>query len=86
MKIDIPKVLLHLRAKAVEAKGASAERTLMRSLAWVFGSPRRLGRPAHAAPSRAGDRLACRDRSRRWTAHARPQAGRRRELPLVVEA
>ena len=42
VKIEIPKVLLHLRAKAVEAKGASAERTLMRAVAWVFGSPRRL--------------------------------------------
>ncbi len=42
VKIDIPRVLLHLRAKVVEAKGASAERTLMHSVAWVFGSPRRL--------------------------------------------
>jgi L-lactate dehydrogenase complex protein LldF len=42
IKIDIPKVLLHLRAKAVEAKGNSSERALMRSLAWLFGGPRRL--------------------------------------------
>jgi L-lactate dehydrogenase complex protein LldF len=41
VKIDIPKVLLHLRAKAVEAKGNSSERALMRSLAWLFGRPRR---------------------------------------------
>jgi L-lactate dehydrogenase complex protein LldF len=42
VKIDIPRVLLHLRAKVVDAKGTSPERTLMRSVAWVFGSPRRL--------------------------------------------
>ena len=42
VKIDIPKVLLHLRAKVVEAKGRTPERTAMRAVAWVFGSPRRL--------------------------------------------
>jgi L-lactate dehydrogenase complex protein LldF len=42
VKIDIPKVLLHLRAKAVEAKATPTERGLMRSIAWVFGGPRRL--------------------------------------------
>jgi len=42
VKIDIPNVLLHLRAKAVEAKASAMERILMRSIAWLFGSPRRL--------------------------------------------
>ena len=42
VKIDIPRVLLHLRAKAVEAKAPATERALMRSVAWLFGSPRRL--------------------------------------------
>jgi L-lactate dehydrogenase complex protein LldF len=43
VKIDIPKVLLHLRAKAVEAgTGAASERAVMRSIAWLFGGPRRL--------------------------------------------
>ena len=42
VKIDIPNVLLHLRAKAVEAKASATERMLMRSIAWLFGSPRRL--------------------------------------------
>ena len=42
VKIDIPHVLLHLRAKAVEAKASATERILMRSIAWLFGSPRRL--------------------------------------------
>jgi L-lactate dehydrogenase complex protein LldF len=42
VKIDIPKVLLHLRAKAVEAKASASERTVMRTVAWLFGGPRRL--------------------------------------------
>jgi L-lactate dehydrogenase complex protein LldF len=42
VKIDIPKVLLHLRAKAVEAKAPTMERALMGSVAWVFRGPRRL--------------------------------------------
>jgi L-lactate dehydrogenase complex protein LldF len=42
VKIDIPSVLLHLRAKAVEAKGRRDERAAMRALAWVFGDSRRL--------------------------------------------
>ncbi|HEY8778060.1 MAG TPA: LutB/LldF family L-lactate oxidation iron-sulfur protein [Gaiellaceae bacterium] len=42
VKIDIPTVLLHLRAKAVEATAPASERTVMRSIAWVFGSSRRL--------------------------------------------
>jgi L-lactate dehydrogenase complex protein LldF len=41
VKIDIPKVLLHLRAKAVEAKAGVVERTVMGTVAWVFRSPRR---------------------------------------------
>ena len=42
VKIDIPGVLLHLRAKVVETKGRTPERATMRAAAWVFGSPRRL--------------------------------------------
>jgi len=49
VKIDIPNVLLHLRAKAVEAKASRTERTLMRSAAWLFAGPRRL-----AAAQRVG--------------------------------
>jgi L-lactate dehydrogenase complex protein LldF len=41
VKIDIPKVLLHLRAAAVEAKGRTAERGSMRLVAWTFESARR---------------------------------------------
>jgi len=39
VKIDIPRVLLHLRAKATKP---AAERTLMGGVGWVFGGPRRL--------------------------------------------
>lgn len=42
VKIDIPNVLLHLRGKAVEQQARVAERALMRSVAWLFGNPRRL--------------------------------------------
>ncbi|MGH3862077.1 lactate utilization protein B [Actinokineospora sp.] len=42
--IDIPQALVHLRAKAVDAKRGkpSAERAAMRVAQWVFGSSRRL--------------------------------------------
>jgi L-lactate dehydrogenase complex protein LldF len=38
VKIDIPRVLLHLRAKA---KAPAAERAVMRGVGWVFSGPRR---------------------------------------------
>ena len=41
VKIDIPSVLLHLRAQAVQATSAPSERLLMRSIAWLLGTPRR---------------------------------------------
>ncbi|HLW94198.1 MAG TPA: LutB/LldF family L-lactate oxidation iron-sulfur protein [Solirubrobacteraceae bacterium] len=41
VKIDIPKVLLHLRAKAVGAGGHPGERAVMETLAWTFGDRRR---------------------------------------------
>src|SRR5207245_9246564 len=37
VKIDIPRVLLHLRANAVAAQGRTPERAAMRAAAWVFG-------------------------------------------------
>jgi L-lactate dehydrogenase complex protein LldF len=42
VKIDIPRVLLHLRAEAVRVRGRSSERLAMRGAAWVFRGPRRL--------------------------------------------
>jgi L-lactate dehydrogenase complex protein LldF len=41
VKIDIPSVLLHLRAQAVSAKSAASERLGLRLVAWVFGGRRR---------------------------------------------
>jgi L-lactate dehydrogenase complex protein LldF len=38
VKIDIPKVLLHLRAQAVEVTSSFPERAAMRSTAWMFRS------------------------------------------------
>ena len=42
VKIDIPAVLLHLRAEAVRTSGTRRERAAMRAVAWVFGRSRRL--------------------------------------------
>jgi len=42
VKIDIPRVLVHLRAKAVEATGGAGERAAMETAAWAFESPRHL--------------------------------------------
>jgi L-lactate dehydrogenase complex protein LldF len=40
VKIDIPRVLLHLRAKVVETQGPSAERSTMRMAGWIFRTRR----------------------------------------------
>ncbi len=42
VKIDIPRVLLHLREKAVDATGKPGERWAMRAMAWVFGRASRM--------------------------------------------
>jgi L-lactate dehydrogenase complex protein LldF len=58
--IDIPSVLLHLRAEAVRVKAGRSERVAMRAAAWIFGSRRRfelaqrLGRIAQRPLVRAG--------------------------------
>jgi L-lactate dehydrogenase complex protein LldF len=41
VKIDIPSVLLHLRAAAVRASASRSEHLLMRAMGWMFRSPRR---------------------------------------------
>jgi L-lactate dehydrogenase complex protein LldF len=43
VKIDIPSVLLHLRATAVQATASVSERATFRTIAWMFGSSRRFG-------------------------------------------
>jgi L-lactate dehydrogenase complex protein LldF len=73
VKIDIPTVLLHLRAKVVEQKGASAERLAMRAAGWVFGGRRRfevaqrLGRIAQAPLVRGGSIRRLPGPLARWT-------------------
>jgi L-lactate dehydrogenase complex protein LldF len=54
VKIDIPKVLLHLRAQAVDARAPVAERSLMGLAGWAFRSRRRytLAQRLAAAPPR----------------------------------
>jgi L-lactate dehydrogenase complex protein LldF len=49
VKIDIPSVLLHLRAEAVAATAKPPERVAMRTAAWLFAGPRRF-----AAAERVG--------------------------------
>jgi L-lactate dehydrogenase complex protein LldF len=44
VKIDIPRVLLHLRGEAVRAKPRGLERAAMRIVAWTFASERRFSR------------------------------------------
>ncbi|SHG53534.1 L-lactate dehydrogenase complex protein LldF [Jatrophihabitans endophyticus] len=39
--IDIPTMLVHLRARVTEVKGATPERAAMRTAAWTMRSPRR---------------------------------------------
>jgi L-lactate dehydrogenase complex protein LldF len=41
VRIDIPAILVHLRAQAVRAKGFTPERTAFAAVAWTLRSPRR---------------------------------------------
>jgi L-lactate dehydrogenase complex protein LldF len=41
VKIDIPSVLVHLRAKAVQADAKQGEQLMMSTAAWIFGGRRR---------------------------------------------
>jgi L-lactate dehydrogenase complex protein LldF len=49
VKIDIPSVLLHLRAEVVDNVGSTRERLAMRALARVFATPRRYERAQRLA-------------------------------------
>ncbi len=70
MKIDIPALLVHLRARHVEAhreqhRLPTPEAVSMAAAAWVMGDPRRFA--AAQRGSRAGRLLAHGDRgTRRW--------------------
>ena len=76
VKIDIPTVLLHLRAEVVDQAGPGLERSTMRLLGRVFGNVRLYERAQRLA--RAGDRPARRlpGPLERWT--------RTRDLPPVA--
>ena len=82
MKIDIPAVLLHLRAQAVAATRPPAERAVMRAAAWVFRGPRRFAlaqrarRLAQRPFARSGSIRRLPPAARRLDASARPQAAR----------
>jgi L-lactate dehydrogenase complex protein LldF len=73
VKIDIPQVLLHLRAKAVQATAPRSERTLMAAAAWVFGGQSRfafaqlLGRLAQRPFVRTGTLRGLPPPLSRWT-------------------
>jgi L-lactate dehydrogenase complex protein LldF len=85
VKIDIPTVLLHLRAKAVEAKAPTTERVLMRSVAWVFRGPRRLA--AVQRLGRLGQRPFVRGNSIRRLPGPLANWTRSRDLkPIAVES
>jgi L-lactate dehydrogenase complex protein LldF len=43
VRIDIPSMLVHLRARAVRAKGLTAQRAAFATVAWTMRSPRRFG-------------------------------------------
>lgn len=47
--IDIPEVLLYLRARAVREQASAAQEAAFGAAAWVFGSPRRFGAAQRAA-------------------------------------
>ena len=49
VKIDIPRILVHLRSKANAAKGTTAESLIMAAMARVFGSERLFGLAQSAA-------------------------------------
>ncbi len=85
VKIDIPSVLLHLRAKAVQATGRRDEHAAMRALAWIFSRSSRfvlaqkLGRLAQLPFVRAGAIKRLPPPLARWT--------RSRDLePLAAES
>jgi L-lactate dehydrogenase complex protein LldF len=55
VKIDIPRILLHLREQAVAAKARRGERSAMRLAAWTFAGPRRLSLAERVAGMMGGE-------------------------------
>ena len=56
VKIDIPRILLHLREKAVDANASRGERTVMRLAAWTFSGARRFALAERLGAAVSGNR------------------------------
>ena len=85
VRIDIPSVLVDLRAQVVDAhRGGvpSAQTVAMKGAAATFGSGRRLGLAERFA--RLGTGVAARFGASGWTGRPRPAAGAARVLPRLV--
>jgi L-lactate dehydrogenase complex protein LldF len=83
VRIDIPGILVHERAEAVRASGASAERTALRALGRAFASRERYERAQRLA--RRLQRPAVRDGRVRWFVGPLAGWGRSRALPAIPE-
>jgi len=71
VKIDIPRVLVHLRGRVVEEReSARSERAAMKALAWTFADERRYERAQRLG--RAGARPFAREGLIRWFPGLRP--------------
>jgi L-lactate dehydrogenase complex protein LldF len=77
--IDIPSMLVHLRGRAVDAKGATPERAAMSALGWTMRSPRRWTRVLRLA------RLVRWLRGRRLLPPPLSRWTRSRELPAAPD-
>ncbi len=65
VKIDIPKILVHLRGESVRAAAPRRERMAMRAVAWLFSGPRRFR--AAQRLGRLAQPIAARGPLRAWT-------------------
>jgi L-lactate dehydrogenase complex protein LldF len=81
VKIDIPRILVHERAKVVAAERQGVEGVALRRLAHVFGDRRRYERAQRLA--RALQRPAARDGHVRWFVGPLRGWGATRDLPAV---
>ena len=83
VRIDIPGILVHERAKAVAAERQGLEGAALRGLARAFGDRRRYERAQRLA--RTLQRPAVRDGHLRWFAGPLRGWGETRDLPVVPE-
>jgi L-lactate dehydrogenase complex protein LldF len=82
VRIDIPRILVHERAKAVAAESQGVEGLALRGLARAFGDRRRYERAQRLA--RAVQRPASRDGHLRWFLGPLRGWGDTRDLPAVA--